>query len=225
MLGPGNDARESEVELAVLRGAADLVNEDGRTSLGAGERAFARAGAGPSAVVRFQLGVVGRFDRWSEGRRDSRLGVSTEYLPDTVQSYATTFNQYGSWQNEPTYGYVWYPRVQTGWRPYYYGRWTSLRPWGWTWIGSDPWAWPTHHYGRWGFSAGAWFWIPGRIVGTGVGILGVRAGIRQLVSARMEQPSGVRFLERQRGIAVTGTIAGTRGPSCRITASDVASST
>ncbi len=49
--------------------------------------------------------------------------------------------------------------------PYYYGRWTTLRPWGWTWIGSDPWAWPTHHYGRWGFSAGAWFWIPGRTWG------------------------------------------------------------
>ena len=49
--------------------------------------------------------------------------------------------------------------------PYYYGRWDTLRPWGWTWIGSDPWAWPTHHYGRWGFSAGAWFWIPGRTWG------------------------------------------------------------
>ena len=165
VLGPGNDARESEVELAVLRGAADLVNEDGRTSLGAGERAFARAGAGPSASYVFNSASWDAFDRWSEGRRDSRLGVSTEYLPETVQAYATTFNQYGSWQNEPTYGQVWYPRVQAGWRPYYYGRWTTLRPWGWTWIGSDPWAWPTHHYGRWGFSAGAWFWIPGRTWG------------------------------------------------------------
>ncbi len=149
----------------MLRGAADLVNEDGRTSLGAGERAFARAGAGPSASYVFNSASWDAFDRWSEGRRDSRLGVSTEYLPDTVQSYATTFNEYGSWQNEPTYGQVWYPRVRAGWRPYYYGRWTTLRPWGWTWIGSDPWAWPTHHYGRWGFSAGAWFWIPGRTWG------------------------------------------------------------
>ncbi len=98
-------------------------------------------------------------------RRDSRLGVSAEYLPETVQTYASTFNDYGYWQNEPTYGHVWYPRVRAGWRPYYYGRWTSLRPWGWTWIGSDPWAWPTHHYGRWGFSAGSWFWIPGRTWG------------------------------------------------------------
>jgi FecR protein len=165
VLGPGSDAREAEVELAVLRGLADLVNEDGRTSLGAGERAFARAGAGPSASYVFNSASWDAFDRWSEGRRDSRLGVSTEYLPDTVQPYAATFNQYGSWQNEPTYGNVWYPRVRAGWRPYYYGRWTTLSPWGWTWIGSDPWAWPTHHYGRWGFSAGAWFWIPGRTWG------------------------------------------------------------
>jgi hypothetical protein len=154
-----------EVELAVLRGAADLVNEDGRTSLGAGERAFARAGAGPSASYVFNSASWDAFDRWSEGRRDSRLGVSADYLPETVQTYAATFNEYGDWRNEPTYGYVWYPRARAGWRPYYYGRWTTLRPWGWTWIGSDPWAWPTHHYGRWGFSAGSWFWIPGRTWG------------------------------------------------------------
>jgi hypothetical protein len=169
VLGATPDGREApaaaaaplEVELAVLRGAADLVNEDGRTSIAAGERAFARAGARPSAAYVFNSAAWDAFDRWSESQRDARLGVSAEYLPESVQTYAATFNQYGYWQNEPTYGYVWYPRVRPGWRPYYYGQWSSLRPWGWTWIGSDPWAWPTHHYGRWGFSAGSWFWIPG----------------------------------------------------------------
>jgi hypothetical protein len=158
-------AAGDEVELAVLRGAAELVNEDGRTVLSAGERAFARVGASPSSPYVFNSAAWDSFDRWSEGRREARLGVSAQYLPDTVQPYAATFTQYGSWQNVPTYGHVWYPRVRPGWRPYYYGRWTTLRPWGWTWIGSDPWAWPTHHYGRWGFSAGAWFWIPGRTWG------------------------------------------------------------
>jgi Family of unknown function (DUF6600)/FecR protein len=157
--------REPEVELAVLRGAADLVNEDGRTSLAAGERAFARAGAGPSASYVYNSAAWDAFDRWSEARRDSRLGVSAEYLPEEVQPYAATFSSYGYWQNVPTYGYVWYPHVHPGWRPYYYGRWNHYRPWGWTWVGSDPWAWPTHHYGRWGFNAGAWFWIPGRVWG------------------------------------------------------------
>jgi hypothetical protein len=160
-----SSGREAEVELAVLRGAADLVNEDGRTSLTAGERAFARAGVAPSASYVFNSAAWDDFDRWSEERRDARLGVSGQYLPDQVQSYAGTFNEYGSWDYMPTYGYVWYPRVKVGWRPYFYGKWTTLRPWGWTWIGSDPWAWPTHHFGRWGFNAGAWFWIPGKTWG------------------------------------------------------------
>lgn len=154
--------RDDEIELAVLRGSADLVNEDGRTRLSAGERAFASAGAAPSAAYVFNSAAWDSFDRWSEGRRDERLGLSTQYLPNEVRSYSSTFDRYGSWRYESTYGYVWYPTVYTHWRPYYHGRWATLRPYGWTWIGADPWAWPTHHYGRWGFSAGVWFWIPGR---------------------------------------------------------------
>jgi hypothetical protein len=154
-----------EVELAVFRGSAELLNEDGRTPLRAGERAFARTGAAPSYAYVLNSAAWDDFDRWSEARRDQRLGVSAQYLPETVRPYAATFDQYGSWGYDMSYGYVWYPTVAVGWRPYYYGRWASLRPWGWTWIGGDPWAWPTHHFGRWGFSAGVWFWIPGRTWG------------------------------------------------------------
>ena len=154
--------RGEEVELAVLRGSAELVNDDGRTALVAGERAFARAGEAPSYAYVFNSAAWDAFDRWSEARRSDRLGVSAQYLPDQVRVYSNTFDRYGSWRHDPSYGYVWYPSVRIGWRPYYYGRWTTLRPYGWTWIGTDPWAWPTHHYGRWGFSAGVWFWIPGR---------------------------------------------------------------
>ena len=34
--------------------------------------------------------VVGRFDRWSEARRDERLGVSAQYLPEEVRPYASS---------------------------------------------------------------------------------------------------------------------------------------
>jgi hypothetical protein len=153
---------EPEVELAVIRGAAELVNEGGRTPLRAGERAFSRANAAPSYAYAFNSASWDAFDRWSENRRDARLGVSTQYLPDQVRPYASSFDRYGSWRHESSYGYVWYPSVSADWRPYYRGRWVTLRPYGWTWVGSDPWAWPTHHYGRWGISAGVWFWIPGR---------------------------------------------------------------
>ena len=154
--------REDEVELAVLRGSAELVNEQGRSYISAGERTFARAGSAPSPAYVFNSAAWDAFDQWSEARRDARLGTSARYLPDDVRAYAAAFDRYGSWRHEPTYGYVWYPRVPVGWRPYHHGRWASLRPYGWTWIARDPWGWPTHHYGRWGISAGAWFWIPGR---------------------------------------------------------------
>ena len=155
-------AQDGDIELAVLRGGAELVNDDGRTALRAGQRAFVRANAAPSYAYAFNSASWDSFDRWSEGRRDQRLGVSTQYLPSEVRSYSPAFDQYGSWQYDTSYGYVWYPSVAVGWRPYYYGRWVTLRPYGWTWVGADPWAWPTHHYGRWGFSASRWFWIPGR---------------------------------------------------------------
>jgi len=150
-----------ETELAVLRGGAELVNDDGRTALRAGQRAAARADAAPSYAYAFNSASWDTFDRWSETRRDERLGVSTQYLPSEVQPYASAFDQYGAWQYNSSYGYVWYPSVAAGWRPYYHGRWVAVRPYGWTWVGVGRWAYPTHHYGRWGFSAGSWFWIPG----------------------------------------------------------------
>ena len=152
-----------EMEVAVIRGQAELANNDGQTSLRAGERAFARAGAAPSYAYVANSAALDAFDRWSEIRREERLAASAEYLPDEVQPYAASLESHGYWRDEPTYGRVWYPRVASDWRPYYRGRWANLRPYGWTWIAHDPWGWPTHHYGRWGLSsAGAWFWIPGR---------------------------------------------------------------
>jgi hypothetical protein len=151
-----------EVELAVLRGSAEIENDEGRTPLRAGQRAFARSHAAPSYADAFNSASWDAFDRWSEDRRDQRLGVSAQYLPEEVRPYASSFDRDGAWRYETSYGYVWYPTVSVGWRPYHNGRWVTLRPYGWTWVGADRWDWPTHHYGRWGVSAGLWFWIPGR---------------------------------------------------------------
>ncbi len=122
-------SRAAEVELAVLRGGAELVNEDGRTAL-AGRRARLRArGHWSLDGVRLQLRIVGRVRslvRRHAARPASASPRST--CPTACSPYSSSFNDYGSWQNEPTYGYVWYPRVAPGWRPYYYGRWASLRP-------------------------------------------------------------------------------------------------
>jgi hypothetical protein len=155
----------TELELAVIRGHAELINDAGQTPLRAGERAFVRAGAAPSYAYVANSAALDAFDRWSESRRDERMAASAEYLPDEVRPYAASLERHGYWRVEPTYGRVWYPRVAHDWRPYYHGRWVSLRPYGWTWVAHDPWGWPTHHYGRWGFSTAGWFWIPGRTWG------------------------------------------------------------
>ncbi|HVL65933.1 MAG TPA: DUF6600 domain-containing protein [Vicinamibacterales bacterium] len=160
-----NGPRGSELEVAVLRGRAELANEAGRTPLRAGERAFARADAAPSYAYVVNSASWDAFDRWSEARRDERRAASAHYLPSEVRPYAASFDRYGYWRDEPTYGRVWYPRVEPDWRPYYRGRWVLLRPYGWTWVAHDPWGWPTHHYGRWGYSTAGWFWIPGRTWG------------------------------------------------------------
>ena len=155
------DEAEPKLELAVIRGAAEILTDQGTTEVQAGERAYASAGLAPSYVYAYNSAQWDAFDRWSETRRNQRLGVSAQYLPESMQNYGATFDQYGDWRYAQPYGYVWYPRVAVGWRPYYHGRWVTLPSYGWTWIGADPFGWPTHHYGRWGFSSGVWFWIPG----------------------------------------------------------------
>ena len=153
-------APETQVELAVVYGAADLFTDDGSTRVRPGESAYASAGFLPSETYAFNTASTDDFERWAEGQPDDRAGASTQYLPADLREYSTTFDSYGDWQYLQPYGYVWYPRVRAGWRPYYNGRWMSYPRYGWTWIGADAFAWPTHHFGRWGFSAGVWFWIP-----------------------------------------------------------------
>ena len=106
------------------------------------------------------------FDQWAEARYAERITTASgQYLPQDLRVYGNTFDRNGRWQYDTSYGYVWYPSVVPGWRPYYHGYWEPIRHYGWTWIGADVWSWPTHHYGRWGHSGGGWYWIPGRTFG------------------------------------------------------------
>jgi len=172
--GPGefrvsvvDGARGMEVELAVFRGQATLANDLGAQDVRAGERAMVREGLAASEPQYFNSARWDAFDRWSAQRRDERLGtVSVEYLPADLDVYASTFDRYGTWRDDPTDGAVWYPSVGVDWRPYSVGHWRSYPVWGSFWIGDDPWGWPTHHYGRWGFSGNfGWYWMPARTWG------------------------------------------------------------
>ena len=133
-----HSSRGAELELSVIRGRAELANEDGRTPLRAGERAFVRAGAAPSYAYVANSAALDAFDRWSESRRDARIGGVGGVPARRSAPLRGVARPHGYWRDEPSYGRVWYPRVEVGWRPYYHGRWANLRPYGWTWIGAPP---------------------------------------------------------------------------------------
>ena len=160
----GTDA--VEVELVVLRGQAALSSEGGNVLVPQSHRSVARDGAAPSAPEWTNAGQT-TLERWAADREamwQSGQYASRQYLPAELADYAATFDQHGTWQNDETYGAVWYPSsTAEDWRPYYDGRWDYTSSYGWTWIaGGDAWAYPTHHYGRWNLGARGWHWIPSR---------------------------------------------------------------
>ena len=157
------DPRANEVELVVLRGAADLVNEDGQTTLRAGERAFARAGTAPSYAYVYNSAAWDAFDRWSEARRAERNGGISAAVP--ARDRPTLFLDVRSLRLLAVRRVVRLRLVSDGQRRLAT---LLLRPLGelsrrsaGRGSAADAWAWPTHHYGRWGFSAGRGSGFPG----------------------------------------------------------------
>ena len=160
----GTDA--AEVELVVLRGQASLASEGGNVLVPQGHRAIARDGAAPTTPEWHNAGQT-TLEKWAADREtlwQSGQYASRQYLPAELSDYAGTFDRYGTWQNDETYGAVWYPTsTADNWRPYYDGRWDYSSSYGWTWIASgDVWTYPTHHYGRWNLGGRGWYWIPSR---------------------------------------------------------------
>jgi hypothetical protein len=159
-----DDAGTPGLEVAVVRGAVDVVVENQATGVGPGMLVFVRQGELPSSPEPFNSASSDTFIEWSQALLDARRGtLSAQYLPGDLVTYASTFDQYGSWTYQAPYGYVWYPTVAAAWRPYHQGHWRHFPGIGWTFISGDRWAWPTHHYGRWGLNpVGTWYWIPAR---------------------------------------------------------------
>jgi len=71
-------------------------------------------------------------------------------------------DDYGDWVTFHD-RYVWVPRVDASWRPYFHGHWIYTRTYGWYWVADEPFAWAVYHYGRWAFDPEVgWYWVPGR---------------------------------------------------------------
>lgn len=158
--GPREAQGDVQLEFAVVLGSGEIFTDYGKTTVNAGERAYASADLLPSEPYPFNSALGDDFDRWPAVPAPLSTDSSSDYLPSDLQSYTSTFDAYGDWLYLPSYGRVWCPRVSADWRPYAFGRWMTYPRYGLTWVGSEPFAWPTHHYGRWGMVSGRWFWMP-----------------------------------------------------------------
>jgi hypothetical protein len=86
---------------------------------------------------------------------------SRAYVSSDGRGYED-LDEYGSWDESPEYGHVWYPReIAADWAPYHDGHWAWIDPWGWTWIDDAPWGFTPFHYGRWAYVGSRWGWVPG----------------------------------------------------------------
>jgi hypothetical protein len=168
-VNPDGSATVVKVSSGMLeaRGSADqsfvVRAQQVATLTGKGRLTFATATlAGPDA-----------FDQWAleRDRRDDYV-LSTEparNMPADIVGYED-LDKYGTWQNEPNYGYVWSPTyVSAGWSPYRFGRYTYVSGWGWAWIDDAPWGFAPYHYGQWVSIGSRWCWVPGPRHGRPVG--------------------------------------------------------
>ncbi len=113
--------REGEARVALVDGVQQAL--PGQT--------VTVSGADPVAAdVRNGYGEDG-FDAWSADRdRYYERGASAAYVSPEMVGYAD-LDPYGSWQQLPDYGAVWFPHeVATDWAPYSDGYWTNVGGWG-----------------------------------------------------------------------------------------------
>ncbi|MCK9203991.1 MAG: hypothetical protein M0P58_06060 [Bacteroidales bacterium] len=71
-------------------------------------------------------------------------GVSVSF-----QVFYDELSPYGTWVENPDYGYVWAPDVEPGFTPYSTNGYWVFTDLGWTWISNYSWGWAPFHYGRW----------------------------------------------------------------------------
>ena len=154
------------VEAAVTQGDATVEGSQGRADLHQGD--YLSLDNPDAAFAIRRLPRADSWERWNE-ERDAYLEEasdrpSSRHLPANIALVAPDLDAYGSWRDDPDYGYVWCPRVvEADWRPYNAGRWTWVQPFGWTWVSSEAWGWAPYHYGTWAHRNYGWAWCPGPV--------------------------------------------------------------
>ncbi len=148
-------------QVAVISGQAEVTGPDQTYRVDPRERGEFRG----TNDLRADVGDINgpdALDLWAE-QRDAREdhATSARYVSRDVPGYQD-LDDYGSWDDDPTYGPLWAPRVAAGWAPYQSGHWVWISPWGWTWVDEAPWGFAPAHYGRWVHTRDRWCWSPGR---------------------------------------------------------------
>jgi hypothetical protein len=86
----------------------------------------------------------------------------------SFQVFYDDLSPYGTWINNPTYGYVWIPNEAPGFSPYATNGYWVYTDYGWTWVSNYPWGWAPFHYGRWYYdSFYGPIWVPDNEWGPG----------------------------------------------------------
>ena len=148
-------------QITVRAGTLEAYAQQGMERVYPGQTMLVRGGADNPEVQ--TIAAIGR-DEWDvfNERRDRELQQSPSYnYVSRDIAGAEDLDNYGQWNNDPTYGEVWTPRVASDWAPYRLGRWGYEDYYGYTWISSDPWGWAPYHYGNWFRSSYGWSWCPG----------------------------------------------------------------
>jgi hypothetical protein len=141
----------------VFQGAATVTDPGANVQLAAGQAAYL---TGTDQTVA-QVGQAQQ-DSFAGSVLAQNAPPPPSYAPPVVRQMTGTaeLSQYGSWNQSPQYGAVWYPSVAPGWAPYREGHWANIQPWGWTWVESEPWGFAPFHYGRWIDDGNRWGWAP-----------------------------------------------------------------
>ena len=158
-------AGPDESTVIVREGEASIALASGIQQVLPGQSVAVRGNDPANAFARNGVDSDG-FDRWSASRdrryESSRAGA---YVSRQMVG-AIELDEYGTWQNDPAYGAVWYPaEVAADWVPYRDGYWVQSGAWGLTWVDYAPWGYAPFHYGRWAHIRGRWAWCPGAYVG------------------------------------------------------------
>jgi len=149
------------VEVACDSGEADVHGQQGQAVLHSRQRLDVANSTAP-----YQVTTIPKQDPWDNfnDNRDVIYEHHDLHVPHDVDLTADDIDAYGTWHDDPHYGYVWAPREHAHWRPYHDGHWVWVDPWGWTWVGDEPWGWAPYHYGTWVDEPYGWCWVPGPAV-------------------------------------------------------------